>query len=186
MFENVKTVIVGDGAVGKTALSISFCTNSFPGEYIPTVFDNYSVCMIHDGKSINLGLWDTAGQEDYDRLRPLAYPQTDVFLVCYSVNSLSSYENVKSKWVPEITHHSPNTPIILIGTKIDLRSDSEFNDIALKTKIDGVKLAEQIGADLYLECSAVTQEGLLPIFKKACELGFKPKKKKKKNKCIIL
>eukprot|EP00494_Astrolonche_serrata_P004168 UN04180 len=78
-----------------------------------------------DGKPINLGLWDTAGQEDYDRLRPLSYPQTDVFLVCFSVISEPSFANVKQKWIPEITHHAPSVPIILVGTKSDLRDDQE-------------------------------------------------------------
>jgi GTPase SAR1 family protein len=50
-----------------------------------------------DGKTISLGLWDTAGQEDYDRLRPLSYPQTDVFLICFSLVSPPSYENVRTK-----------------------------------------------------------------------------------------
>ena len=75
---------------------------------------------------MNLGLWDTAGQEDYDRLRPLSYPQTDVFLIAYSIISPSSWENVKSKWHPEIQHHCPGTPIILVGTKSDLRSDTQM------------------------------------------------------------
>lgn len=68
-----------------------------------------------DTIQVSLGLWDTAGQEDYDRLRPLSYPQTDVFLICYSVASPSSFENVTSKWYPEIKHHCPDAPIILVG-----------------------------------------------------------------------
>lgn len=81
--------------------------------------------MVVDGIPVSLGLWDTAGQEDYDRLRPLSYPQTDVFLICFSVTSPSSFENVTSKWYPEIKHHCPDAPMILVGTKIDLRDDRE-------------------------------------------------------------
>lgn len=88
-------------------------------------FDNYSAPMVVDGIPVSLGLWDTAGQEDYDRLRPLSYPQTDVFLICFSVTSPSSFENVTSKWYPEIKHHCPDAPMILVGTKIDLRDDRE-------------------------------------------------------------
>lgn len=74
-------------------------------------------------KSYVLTFKDTAGQEDYDRLRPLSYPQTDVFLICFSLVNPASFENVRAKWYPEVRHHCPSTPIILVGTKLDLRDD---------------------------------------------------------------
>jgi Ras family len=67
----------------------------------------------------------SAGQEDYDRLRPLSYPQTDVFLVCFSVTSPASFENVKEKWFPEVHHHCPGVPCLIVGTQVDLREDSQ-------------------------------------------------------------
>ena len=70
---------------------------------------------------MELALWDTAGQEDYDRLRPLSYPDTDVILICFSIDSPDLFRNITDKWVPEVNHHCPNVPIILVGNKMDLR-----------------------------------------------------------------
>ncbi len=89
--------------------------NAFPGEYIPTVFDDYAANIMVDGKVVSLGLWDTAGQAEYDRLRPLSYPGTDVFLVCFSIASPSSYESITAKWIPEIKEHCPTVPFLLVG-----------------------------------------------------------------------
>ena len=96
--QTIKCVVVGDGAVGKTCLLISYTTNKFPSEYVPTVIDNYAVTVMIGGESYILAYTSyPAGQEDYDRLMKYYYPQTDVFLVCYSVVSPSSFENVKEK-----------------------------------------------------------------------------------------
>jgi len=148
-----------------------------------------------DNKPINLGLWDTAGQEDYDRLRPLSYPQTDVFLVGFSVISPASFENVRAKWVPEIQHHCPNTPMILVGTKLDMREDKETLDRLAEKKLSpittdmGNGLAKEIKAVKYMECSALTQKGLKDVFDEAIRAVIAPQQqkqaKKKSSPCLI-
>merc|ERR1711944_268709 len=178
---------VGDGAVGKTCLLISYTTNKFPSEYVPTVFDNYAVTVMIGGEPYTLGLFDTAGQEDYDRLRPLSYPQTDVFLVCFSVVSPSSFENVKEKWVPEISHHCQKTQFLLVGTQIDLRDDAATIDKLAKNKQKpltmelGERLARELRAVKYVECSALTQKGLKNVFDEAILALGAPRASEKKE-----
>uniref|UniRef100_A0A452SE57 Rho-related GTP-binding protein RhoG n=1 Tax=Ursus americanus TaxID=9643 RepID=A0A452SE57_URSAM len=156
-------------------------------------FDNYSANVMVDGKPVNLGLWDTAGQEDYDRLRPLSYPQTDVFLICFSLVSPASFENVRAKWYPEVRHHCPNTPIILVGTKLDLRDDKDTIEKLKEKKLtpitypQGLAMAKEIGAVKYLECSALTQRGLKTVFDEAIRAVLcPPPVKKRKRKCLLL
>uniref|UniRef100_A0A7M4FDT7 Cell division control protein 42 homolog n=1 Tax=Crocodylus porosus TaxID=8502 RepID=A0A7M4FDT7_CROPO len=186
--QTIKCVVVGDGAVGKTCLLISYTTNKFPSEYVPTVFDNYAVTVMIGGEPYTLGLFDTAGQEDYDRLRPLSYPQTDVFLVCFSVVSPSSFENVKEKWVPEITHHCPKTPFLLVGTQIDLRDDPSTIEKLAKNKQKPItpetaeKLARDLKAVKYVECSALTQKGLKNVFDEAILAALEPPEPKKSRR----
>jgi len=190
---SIKCVVVGDGTVGKTCMLISYTTDSFPGEYVPTVFDNYTSSMMVDGVAVNLGLWDTAGQEDYDRLRPLSYPQTDVFLICFSVVSPSSFENVNTKWCPEIKHHCPDAAILLVGTKIDLREDKDvLNQLAANNlqpikREQGMKVANKIRAVKYLECSALTQRGLKQVFDESVRAVLQPHAPVRPiRKCLVL
>eukprot|EP00062_Callorhinchus_milii_P026995 gi/632989770/ref/XP_007883826.1/ PREDICTED: rho-related GTP-binding protein RhoG [Callorhinchus milii] len=189
--QSIKCVVVGDGAVGKTCLLICYTTNAFPKEYIPTVFDNYSAQMTVDCRTISLNLWDTAGQEEYDRLRTLSYPQTNVFIICFSIASPPSYENVKHRWHPEVTHHCPNVPMLLVGTKKDLRADGETvkrlkeQNQAPVTHHQGTSLAKQIQAVKYLECSALNQDGIKEVFNEAVRAVLDPTPVAKKR-CVLL
>ncbi|KAH0816899.1 hypothetical protein GEV33_002078 [Tenebrio molitor] len=186
-----KLVIVGDGACGKTCLLIVFSKDQFPEVYVPTVFENYVADIEVDGKQVELALWDTAGQEDYDRLRPLSYPDTDVILMCFSVDSPDSLENIPEKWTPEVKHFCPNVPIILVGNKKDLRNDPNTINELKKMKQEPVKpqdgrsMAEKINAFAYLECSAKSKEGVREVFENATRAALQVKKKKK-HRCNLL
>ncbi|XP_051742809.1 ras-related C3 botulinum toxin substrate 1-like [Ctenopharyngodon idella] len=156
--QTVKCVIVGDTAAEKTKLLIKYTATAFPSEYVPTVFDNYAVTVMVDGNPMTLGLFDTASQEDYDRLRPLSYPQTDVFLICFSLLDLDSFESVHEKWYPEVRNLCLNALIILVRTKLALRDEKETIEKLKKKKQipitchEGLAMAEEIGAVKYLEC----------------------------------
>ncbi|XP_060672939.1 rac-like GTP-binding protein RAC2 isoform X2 [Ziziphus jujuba] len=182
----IKCVTVGDGAVGKTCLLISYTSNTFPTDYVPTVFDNFSANVLVDGQSVNLGLWDTAGQEDYNRLRPLSYRGADVFLLAFSLISRPSYENIPKKWIPELRHYAPSVPIILVGTKLDLRDDQRFlmdypGARTISTQ-QGEDLKKRIGAMAYIECSSKTQQNVKAVFDAAIKLALYPSKSKKQKR----
>uniref|UniRef100_A0A1I8IIK5 Ras-like GTP-binding protein Rho1 n=1 Tax=Macrostomum lignano TaxID=282301 RepID=A0A1I8IIK5_9PLAT len=193
--QSIKCVVVGDGAVGKTCLLISYATNQFPDEYIPTVFDTYSANVMVQQKSVNLCLWDTAGQEEYDQLRILSYPQTDVMIICFSLDNPVSCDNVRSKWVPEVRHYAPNTPILLVGTKRDLREDPATVE-RLKAKnrspvstLKGTALAKEVRAVRYLECSSKLQHEVKAVFDEAIRIVLTPgpqKKEQRKKDCAML
>jgi len=187
--ETIKLVVIGDGAVGKTCLLISYANNRFPEDYIPTVFDNYVVNLTAGDKNIELGLWDTAGQEEYDRLRPLSYANANVFLVCFSLVNPVSFENISAKWYPEVMHFCRDVPQILVGTKLDARADPALLD-KLKsqgqkpvTTEQGQELARKISAVKYMECSAKTGEGLKAVFDEAIKAVLF--QKRKKRRCLI-
>ncbi|KIO32633.1 hypothetical protein M407DRAFT_241329 [Tulasnella calospora MUT 4182] len=194
MSATIKCVVVGDGAVGKTCLLISYTTNKFPSEYVPTVFDNYAVTVMIGDEPYTLGLFDTAGQEDYDRLRPLSYPQTDIFLVCFSITAPASFENVQEKWFPEVRHHCPGVPCLLVGTQVDLREDSGVREKLAKSKQkpisreDGERMARAMGAVKYVECSALTQYKLKDVFDEAIVAALEPPKRdsRKKNRACVI
>ena len=140
---------------------------------------------------MELALWDTAGQEDYDRLRPLSYPDTDVIIMCFSIDNHDSLENIPEKWTPEVKHFCPNVPIILVGNKKDLRNDDNTKRELMKMKQElvssdeGRAMSEQIGAYSYIECSAKFHDSVRPVFEMATRAALQSRKKKNRM-CILL
>jgi len=174
--QSQKLVAIGDGAVGKTCLLISYSANAFPTEYVPTVFDNYEAQVMVNGAVHKLNLFDTAGQSDYDHIRPLSYAKTDCFLVCYSVIDETSLQNIVDKWYPELMTHAPNVPRVLVGTKLDLRHPQhpEYKQFEsrLVSKDKAAMVGRQISCIAHAECSALTQENLKEVFDRAVIAGL--------------
>ena len=189
--QNIKCVCIGDGSVGKTTLLILYTTGQIITDYIPTIFDNYTTNVIVNNTPISICFWDTAGQEDYDRIRPLSYPSTDVFLLCYSIISPSSYNNIKEKWIKEIRTHCPNAKIILVGTKSDLRNNYEIisnldkQNLKPITYSQGIELKEIINADNFVECSAFLNKNISLLMDQAIDSVINIPNKNKSNFSIF-
>jgi len=183
-----KLVIVGDGACGKTSLLCCFALGEFPKEYHPTIFENYVAEIRLDGKAVQLALWDTAGQEEYEQLRPLSYAKSHVILIAFAIDTPDTLENVVTKWSDEVRDHcGSSVPVILVGCKSDLRpagvnsasgngegssSGGGENGEAGGRKVyvtteQGKRVAQQIGAREYKECSALKVEGVDDVFESA-------------------
>ncbi|KAG9336496.1 hypothetical protein JZ751_002843 [Albula glossodonta] len=177
-------MLVGDGAVGKTSMIVSYTTNGYPTEYKQTAFDVYSGLVQVDSTPVRIQLMDTAGQEEFDGIRSLCYADTDVFLLCFSVVDPTSFQNITKKWIPEIRAHNPASPIILVGTQSDLRHDvnvlinlDRFN-VKPVLNSRACELAEKIRAQDYVECSALTQKNLKEAFDTAIFAAIKHKARK--------
>ncbi|XP_003743914.1 cdc42 homolog [Galendromus occidentalis] len=187
--EHLKTVVVGNSTVGKTCLLLAYTLSHFPIDVPQTNFDNYSVSLEFEGREVSMALFDSAGQEMFDRLRSLSYPSTNVFLVCFSVACRKSFNDVKAKWVPEIQHYSPGTPFILVGTKVDLRHDKptletcERNRTRIVSLQEGEGLAESINAAKYVETSACLMYNVKEVIEEALVVGLTPCADPELNQC---
>ncbi|NXI35471.1 RHOF protein, partial [Galbula dea] len=192
----VKAVIVGDGGCGKTSLLVAFAKGDFPKVYVPTVFEKYTASVRVGGKPVKLHLWDTAGQEDYDRLRPLSYSDANVVLICFDVTNPNSYNNILTKWYPEVNHFCKGVPVLLVGCKTDLRQDQEVLDKLKEGRLEPISrqqakaMARQVRAVSYLECSARYQENLGDVFAKACSAAFsaarhRQRRRRTRRGCVL-
>ncbi|KAJ8916291.1 hypothetical protein NQ315_016432 [Exocentrus adspersus] len=183
----VKITVTGDACCGKSCMIDAYTTENY-AKYIP---DDDSFFVPHvqkitvDNTEYEMTVQDTPGYEEYYRLRQQMYEDTDCFLVCFSVEKESaSYENIPEVWSPEVTKFDCNVPILLVGLQTDLRDNSK---IACYTPKEGEELMKDIGAQGYVECSALTKQGLHEVFTEAIRLCPKKEEKKdEKKKCQIL
>lgn len=183
-------VVVGDGMIGKTSMIKQFIQEDIQTKYSPTLYEKHFVSFEVAQENFHMEIRDTSGQLDYSRLRSLGYSDVDAFIICYSVGNLISYENITTKWIPEIKKYSPKTPFILVGLKTDLRLKQ--NTLDTKKKIDpisyktGAALAAQLKRQKccnYVECSSTTNVGVQNVFREAV-LTFLHNKEIKKEKTI--
>jgi len=206
-----KIVVVGDGACGKSSLLQVYEKGSFPTAYEPTIFETGIKDMSVRGQDVEIALWDTAGQEGLDSLRPLSYPDADVVLICYAVDDPTSFENVTERWLPEVERHcntntntntakaknrrrargeqATRTHVVLVGCKTDVRKDKDALRALAEARespvctAQGEALAKKTGA-LFAECSAMHNDNVEAIFYMAAEATLKPRTRPRKNRWI--
>ena len=155
----------------------------FPTENVPTIFENYSFEIRRNNTEYNFQLWDTAGQEDIGSLRTLSYPNTNVFMICFSVVSPVTFDNILGKWVDELREHGPkNANFLLVGLKADLRDDKDTLENLSSQGLTPVtpekarELAQKIGAVGYIECSAIKCQNVKETFDTAIQIAINPPK----------
>ena len=180
---SLKIVVVGDKKVGKTCLLLRYVTNTFPGDgdYVPVVLDDQFVIHTLDpetGEHVKL-VDTTVRDHNYgSSLRPLCYPKTDVFIICFSLVNDTSRENVHAKWVPELQRYCPDVPTIVVGTKHDLEEDTGT--------VGSGAWARELGAASYHECSSATGYCVSEVFDEAVRAALRHVPAKKKKKCLLI
>ena len=171
----LKMTLVGDGAVGKTTLLRAYTDPR--GYPVSLINENFTMGVEVDKTVVNVSFWDTDGGEEFARLRVLSYPETDVLLLCYSIGSPASLENIITKWHPEVMYHCPGAIFVLVGTKLDLRDDPETIENLASTQMhpvtfeEGLDVAKTVGASFYCECSSLSRKGVACLFNEALRVA---------------
>ncbi|XP_011446036.1 cdc42 homolog [Magallana gigas] len=191
---SLKCVLVGDMNVGKSSLAARISSRTFKTDYSPTLFDNYAATVSVHGIPYHLNLFDTAGKEDFSKVRVMSYINSDVFLVCFSIDDVKSLVHVQESWVPELRQHVPNTPFILVGTKLDVRfqqPDIQVLDSSAVSPKQGKEVASTVGAYSYVEVSSLSADGVDDLITEIVEAAkanweIKCAQKKKCPSCVIV
>ena len=153
----IKCVLIGDDGVGKTSLLITYTRNKFPEFYVPDILDTCAVNVRLKNKTYTLGLFDTSVYYEQD------LSNTDVFLLCFSLDNPASLQNAKDTWCPIIRMHNTKANIVLVGLKSELKN--------MNTNL-GENLAKVLGCKRYLECSAKLRSGISFVFDECIRCSF--------------
>ena len=148
-------VMVGDSRVGKTALASKFRSGKFESGYNRTGFESMSTSSIVEGNRVKFSILDTSGYQGPMPTRELAYREADVFLLCYRISDPSSLFSAINHWVPELRHHAPATPILLVGCASDERNGTGRTG-AIVSSQQALAMSQQVEAVMYVETSAMT------------------------------
>ena len=169
--KTIKCVAVGNVLVGRSTLFVRYTKGEYPSYcFSPSPWEEYAATLTVNGEPYTLEMYNMAGDDEYDRFKPLIYQNADVIMLCFSVVDPCSYENITEKWWPELHNFCPNVSIVLVGMKLDLRDDKfTLRDLKAKherpiTHNEGLEMQHKIGAVAYLECSALTKEGVQKVF----------------------
>mmetsp|Transcript_34364 Transcript_34364/g.47876 ORF Transcript_34364/g.47876 Transcript_34364/m.47876 type:complete len:211 (+) Transcript_34364:128-760(+) len=204
--QEIKLALAGEAGVGKTCMLISYTTNSFPAVYLPKTIDDYDVNVNVNGAPTKLRLRDVRGGADYKEIRPWALSGADVILLCFAVDSIDSFCETRT-WMQQLrnmrridnrknvnarTLHG-KVPVILVGTKSDKRLDAmdRTHKGSFISSFRAESFARELGCEKYMECSALTQEGLKKVFDEAIIaarnfIKEKEAREKAKKCCVIL
>ncbi|ODM98376.1 Ras-like GTP-binding protein RhoL, partial [Orchesella cincta] len=181
-----KIMLVGDGMVGKSAICKSYINKTPYLAYQPTISETHEITVSIHKKDYLVILWDTNAGEEWDGLRIQDYKNTDCFILCYAINDPTSLSNVETRWILELRKHCPNVPVLLVGTKTDIRTPSnrwiseEEGDI-LKTKVK---------AEGFIECSSKSIASIEGVFILAVSIAEKYRESETQSNsrrlCLIL
>ena len=190
--QTIKIMLVGDFTVGKTSLLITYTSREFPHDYVP-VLDNCWANVLIDNEPVAISIWDTSGRDDLRGFRSQSFRDTDIFLICYSVVCPLSFGNIDKKWVPEIQKICPDTPMVVVGTKLDLRDNQTIIAKLAKqntrpiTYEQGLAMANKVRARFYCECSSISRKGVQSLFYEAIRTTILPQtNSSESNGCTIM
>ena len=185
-----KVVIMGDMFSGKSSLISAYCHDRFSTNYVPTLLNTLSTDAQVFGENIELVIVDVGGRDDYAKLRKCAYHKMDIIILCYAADSPEGLRRIVDYWVPEIKRHCPKVPFILVATKKDIRDDALYESSHIEgggggkegivSTISGRRVAETVGAQKFLECSARYRDNTRNVFEMAAKVALQKSRRKRK------